>query len=154
MNIIACVKSDSASRNPDRAVLIFVSASSLNSLDWSKISSLLIGSIFPSDVPDSSKFSPNMSTFFSEENVIFGCLLFFVLQNLYWISLSNFHGNFGLSADFPSWFFESNSILIQILSESSLVPISLFVFLQQSEKFSIFFSQQTLEYSTAIILSQ
>ena len=78
MNIRACVRSDSASRNPDRAVLIFVSASSLNSLEnefsnfWSKISSFLIDSIFPNDVPDSSKFSPNMSTFFSDENVIFG----------------------------------------------------------------------------------
>ena len=72
MNMSACVKSDSASRNPDRAVLIFVSASSLNSLDWSKFSALLSGSKFPSDVPpDSSKFSPNISTFFSDENVIF-----------------------------------------------------------------------------------
>ena len=72
MNMSACVKSDSASKNPDRAVLIFVSASSLNSLDWSKFSALLSGSKFPSDVPpDSSKFSPNISTFFSDENVIF-----------------------------------------------------------------------------------
>ena len=75
----ACVKSDSASRNPDRAVLIFVRASSLNSLDWSKIrdSSFRSGSKFPNDVPDSSKFSPNISTFFSDENVIFESFLFF-----------------------------------------------------------------------------
>ena len=61
MNMSACVKSDSASRNPDRAVLIFVRASSLNSLDWSKIrdSSFRSGSKFPSDVISQVKVGRN-----------------------------------------------------------------------------------------------
>ena len=43
-------------------------------------------------------------------------------------------------------------IPIQTLSKNSLVPISLFF--QKSQNFSIFFSQQALEYPTTKILSQ
>ena len=147
MNMSACVKSDSASRNPDRAVLIFVRASSLNSLDWSKIrdSSFRSGSKFPSDVPDSSKFSPNISTFFSDENVIFGSFLFFA-SNFSKSFRRFFHSKFRqFSRQNLRWNSQQNSI--QTLSKVSLVPVSLFIFFKNHKICQIFFHSKLLNIS-------